>query len=116
MLVGTYGHGLNVHNDNGWYIIGESNEIIHDVFVDNKQNVWAATQDNGAIKFNLKKKTVKKYNHTEGLSANNVRIILQDRWENMWFGTSGGGWSRAPPLQVVKAAIYSRDYALSLLV
>ncbi len=91
LLVGTYGHGLNVHNDNGWSILGQSNEIIHDVFVDNKQNVWVATQNNGAIKFNLKKQTAKKYNHTEGLSANNVRIILQDSWENMWFGTSGGG-------------------------
>jgi len=91
LLVGTYGHGLNVHNDDGWYIIGKSNEIIHDIFVDNEQNVWTATQDNGVIKYNLKKKSGKKYNESKGLSVNNVRIILQDSWENMWFGTSGGG-------------------------
>lgn len=91
LLVGTYGHGLNIHNENGWYVLGKSNEIIHDVFVDDKQNVWVATQDNGAISYNLKKKSGKNYNHTKGLSANNVRIILQDSWGNMWFGTSGGG-------------------------
>ena len=91
LLVGTYGHGLNIHSDNRWYVLGKSNDIVHNIFVDNKQNIWAATQANGAIKYNLKKKSEKTYNESKGLSANNVRIILQDSWGNMWFGTNGGG-------------------------
>ena len=91
LLVGTYGHGLNIHNDNGWYVLGKSNEIIHDVFVDDKQEIWVATQDNGSIKYNIKKKTSKTYNQEEGLSVDNILVILQDSWGNMWFGTSGGG-------------------------
>ena len=91
LLVGTYGHGLNIHNDKGWSVLGKSNEIIHDIFVDDKKDIWVATQDNGAIKYNLKKKSGKTYNESKGLSANNVRMILQDAWGNMWFGTSGGG-------------------------
>jgi ligand-binding sensor domain-containing protein len=91
LLVGTYGHGLNVYNAKGWSVLGKSNEIIHDIFIDEKKEIWVATQDNGAIKYNLKNKSEKKYNESKGLSANNVRIILQDSWHNMWFGTSGGG-------------------------
>ena len=66
LLVGTYGHGLNVRTSNGWYILGKTNEIIHDVFVDNKQNIWVATQDNGAVKYNLKKKSEKKIQRIKG--------------------------------------------------
>ena len=32
LLVGTYGHGLNIHSNNGWYVLGKSN-ILYIIFL-----------------------------------------------------------------------------------
>ena len=91
LLVGTSGRGVNINDQNGWKVIGNPSEIVKHLFIDDNKDLWISTQANGAIKYNLKKNSSTTYNQKKGLSVNNVNLILQDNWKNMWFGTSGGG-------------------------
>ena len=91
LLVGTSGRGVNINDENGWKVIGSPSEIVKHLFIDDNKDLWISTQANGAIKYNLEKNYSTTYNQKKGLSVNNVNVILQDNWNNMWFGTSGGG-------------------------
>lgn len=91
LLVGTYGRGLNILKNGKWSQVGDPKEIIHHILVDNKKNIWLSTQNNGTVKIEAKTNALTVFNHDKGLSANHVRISVQDSWGNLWFGTSGGG-------------------------
>ncbi len=94
LLVGTYGGGLNTKINGQWYVVGSDKEIINDVFVDNKDQVWLATHNNGVVKINTNSNKISYLNTTDGLSTNHTRVIKQDNWGNIWIGTSGGGLNR----------------------
>lgn len=94
LLVGTYGGGLNARIGGKWYVVGSDKEIINDVFVDRKDNVWLATHNNGVVRIRLDNNQIEYLNTKDGLSTNHTRVIKQDKWGNIWIGTSGGGLNR----------------------
>lgn len=95
LLVGTYGGGLNVRINDKWLILGDSKEIINDVFVDHKnEQVWLATHNHGIVQIKPNTNQTQYYDVTDGLSTNHTRIIKQDVWGNIWVGTSGGGLNK----------------------
>lgn len=91
LLVGTYGQGLNVLKNEKWSQLGDPKEIIHHILIDDKNNIWLSTQNNGIVKISPNNNSIETFNHSNGLSANHVRVALQDSWGDLWFGTSGGG-------------------------
>jgi len=94
LLVGTYGGGLNARINGVWYVLGSDKEIINDVFVDNKDQVWLATHNNGVVRIKTSSNQIDYLNTSDGLSTNHTRVIKQDNWGNIWIGTSGGGLNR----------------------
>ncbi len=94
LLVGTYGRGLNFKKDNKWYVLGDQKEIVHHILIDKNKDIWLSTQNNGAVKISPGKNSIHVYNQDKGLSANHVRMAVQDSWGNLWFGTSGGGLNK----------------------
>jgi ligand-binding sensor domain-containing protein len=95
LLVGTYGGGLNVQINGEWKVLGNTKEIINDVFVDHKnQHVWLATHNHGIVQIKPETNATLYFDTDDGLSTNHVRIIEQDFWGNIWVGTSGGGLNK----------------------
>lgn len=100
---------------------GLTNERINQVFQDQDKNIWFATDGGGvnciglsdenrscfenACKHNLSDNeerkehyriicsSLKNYSVKEGLADNYVRCICEDKSNNIWFGTLGGGAS-----------------------
>ncbi len=94
ILVGTYAGGLNVLINNQWLLLGAKKEIINHIFVDDKNEVWLATQDNGVLHINPATNGLEYINSDNGLSTNSTRMILSDPWNNKWIATSGGGLNK----------------------
>jgi ligand-binding sensor domain-containing protein len=64
---------------------------IRSITEDKKGNLWIATADNGAFKFNGK--TMQQFSKKDGLCSNDLTCILEDSKGNMWFGSMDGGVS-----------------------
>ena len=96
MLVGTYGAGLyEVKGDRLMpYRLKKytGNEIIHDLYVDEK--LWVCTQRNGVYVADFGTREVSQITQRDGLANNHTRTILKDDWGTYWIGTSGGGVSK----------------------
>jgi ligand-binding sensor domain-containing protein/serine phosphatase RsbU (regulator of sigma subunit) len=98
ILVGTYEHGLSIFKGERFVSYG-----LQDGLID--QQIWAIHRDrkgtywfgsNGGITaFNpgtKKKSQITHFNrNSHQLSSNLIRFIVEDKKENLWFGTSGGG-------------------------
>ena len=69
------------------------------LWVDDENKLWVGTQRKGLFiyeeKINPKtEKTeikITSLTKTDGLCDNNIRVIINDLWDNIWLGTSGGG-------------------------
>lgn len=66
---------------------------IFDIKEDNAKNIWIATNYNGIIKINLRKKKWKQYTKEKGLITNNIFCLLVDSSQHIWTGTIGKGLS-----------------------
>ncbi len=68
------------------------------IFKDSKNRIWLGTRENGLIKFNPKKGTIKKYvfskNNNKSISENNIRTIIQAKDGNLWIGTENNGLNK----------------------
>ncbi len=69
------------------------------MFEDSKKNLWFGTYNGGLIKYIYSKDTFKIYDDKDGLAANWVSSIYEDREGNIWVGhwardKSNGGISR----------------------
>jgi len=96
--VGSYGKGINIIEDSLVRSFDGSLDleqgIVLSIKVDQKSNVWIATQNQGVFKWNSGDSLLLQLTEVEGLSNNHVRGILEDSWGNLWFSTSGGGVSK----------------------
>ena len=58
------------------------------IFIDNKGNIWFATQGGGVSKYDGE--SFSNYTTAQGLANNSVLSIAEDKTGNLWFGTDGG--------------------------
>jgi ligand-binding sensor domain-containing protein/signal transduction histidine kinase len=58
-------------------------------FVDHSGNIWFSSWDKGVIRYDGQYFT--HYTSKHGLAANMIRSIAEDKFGNIWFGTSGAG-------------------------
>lgn len=93
--IGTYGDGAYVYNGSRFYRIDLNNELykqtVLDCYFDRRNTVWLATLSHGVAQYNTVSNSFSWITENEGLSNNHVRSITQDKSDNYWFGTSGGG-------------------------
>ncbi|GJM35746.1 MAG: hypothetical protein DHS20C18_47470 [Saprospiraceae bacterium] len=67
--------------------------IIQSLYADQEGRIWMGTQDQGVFIWNAADSSLISFTEKEGLCKNDIRVITQDRWENIWLGSSGGGVS-----------------------
>jgi ligand-binding sensor domain-containing protein len=65
---------------------------IRSITEDSKGNLWFATADKGAFKFDGK--TFLQFSVKNGLCSNDLTCILEDKQGNLWFGSMDGGVSK----------------------
>lgn len=96
LWLGTYGKGLFLKHKQGFSKINFKfpKAAILDLFRDSKDNIWFATQNNGAGFYNPNDSSFTYFTEEDGLANNHVRCIMEDDWGNIWLGTSGGGISK----------------------
>ena len=68
---------------------------VFDLHIENASSMWAATRMQGPFDSSLDDGTLEvKLNESQGLPTNHVHCLLEDRWNTLWLGTSGGGVSK----------------------
>lgn len=65
-----------------------SNDDVRAILVDSKKRIWIGTKHNGL--FCLQNGLFNNYTKTNGLADNTVRVIVEDRYNNIWVGTDNG--------------------------
>lgn len=92
-------------NDNGTIGVGQPlNGIAYCITEDSKKNIWIGTKGEGVYKLSRQNEnnrfTIKRFNHKEediySLSDDNVYAIFEDKHNNLWIGTFGGGLNLVP--------------------
>lgn len=76
-------------------IPGAEKSWIRSINEDKEGNLWLATANKGAFKFdeeNFRQLSVK-----DGLCSNDLTCVIQDKKGNMWFGSMDGGISKYDP-------------------
>lgn len=70
---------------------GMASDNIIDLLEDNERNLWIST-DRGLTKFDVKRKSFKNYNITDGLPANefNINSAYKDKSGKLYFGSYNG--------------------------
>ncbi len=53
--------------------------------------IWIGTQNKGIAVYAPEDSTWTRISERQGLAHNHVRSIVEDDWNNLWIGTSGGG-------------------------
>lgn len=102
LWIGTQGEGLNLRDAKGKFThytnetaIRLSANTIWDIFVDDQDETWLASRNQGLIKFNKEKGETKKFIHkaedSTSITANNIRVIEQAAGNNLWLGTEEEG-------------------------
>lgn len=98
MWIGTYGGGVNywtgreVIDMNALLQLNDAR--VHDILIGSDGLIWFATQQRGICRFNPRDSLVDFITEDHGLANNHVRALMEDRWGNVWIGTSGGGVSK----------------------
>ncbi len=90
---------LHSHIKEGYSEFDISSKFVRDIFIDNHQTVWIATQGGGINKYNSRLRQFRKYYHSDekgSLSNNKIQAIHEDIKGNIWIGTTGGGLSMLP--------------------
>ena len=68
------------------------NRMIKDIIVDQENNLWLGTRDEGVVQVNLKTLATKTYEFASGGIGNNKTMCLyQDREGRIWIGSLGSG-------------------------
>lgn len=75
---------------------GTSLGSISRITEDSAGSVWIATYDAGLTQV-LADGRVRRWNETNGVAYKDVRFVFEDREQNRWIGTSGGGLQRFKP-------------------
>lgn len=75
---------------------------IRSITEDTKGNLWFATADKGAFKFDGK--SFQQVSIKDGLCSNDLTCIIQDKQGNMWFGSMDSGVSKYDPSEKNKKA------------
>jgi ligand-binding sensor domain-containing protein/signal transduction histidine kinase/DNA-binding response OmpR family regulator len=98
LWIGTQDGGLNILQTDGkigYYHHNTSIELktetIWDIFKDDTQNIWLSTRENGLILFDKRKGVLKKFDISNGLLSNNIRVTIQGEKEMLWIGTEEDG-------------------------
>ena len=95
---GTYGGGMFLlKGDRVEPLInklGLNESVIFDVLHDSNGQVWITTPVDGVKLWSGQDSSFTAIDEDDGLANNHVRCALEDRWGNLWFGTSGGGVSK----------------------
>jgi ligand-binding sensor domain-containing protein/signal transduction histidine kinase len=110
---GTYGGGVSKYDGKSFTHFtqkeGLCNNFVLSICQDNTGNIWFGTDGGGvsklvpnvsevhkekSIQTSLSKQRFINFTKKEGLSNNYVLCILQDKNNNLWFGTGGGGVSK----------------------
>lgn len=73
-------------------IPGAEKSWVRAITEDSKGNLWFATSDKGAYKFNGE--TFQHLSKKTGLSSNDLTSIAEDHQGNLWFGSMDGGISK----------------------
>ncbi len=94
----TFGNGAYLlsekKNLNALRKIISINEKIQTTYIDSKNNLWIGTNNNGVFKIDSNESLSLHFTEEKGLCRNNIVSIYEDDWGNMWFGSSGGGFSK----------------------
>lgn len=87
-------------------------DLIHKVFIDHDGNIWYATYL-GLYKYTPSTGVFVRYysdeNDKSGISFNNLRSIVQDKYGDLWLGSLGGGLNRFNP-KTGKFTVYTFNY------
>ena len=134
---GTYGGGVTKYDGKSFTHFtkkdGLCNNNVISIFQDNSDNLWFGTDGGGVSKLILnepkeknrksasEKRSTKfqfiNYTKNEGLSNNYITSIFQDKNQNIWFGTGGGGVLKYDGryfTQYTENEGLSNDYVLSV--
>ena len=87
---------------------------INHLYFDSNNLLWISSSK-GA--FTVKDKDITHYSETNGLVNNQVKFITEDRENNIWIGTDGGGIARFASNELIsfsKKDGLSSDYVLSI--
>ncbi|MGB0933735.1 MAG: ligand-binding sensor domain-containing protein [Lishizhenia sp.] len=82
-----------------------SSLIINSLYLDQNQQLWIATQNNGVYIY--AKNKIEHYTTEQGLANNHVKCVTEDHWGNTWIGTSGGGISKYNPTDFIHYNTFS---------
>ena len=67
-----------------------SNKFIHTIFIDNKQNLWLGSFNNGMCMYNPENKRINNFNNLP-LAGNDITSFCQDNLQNIYIGSSKKG-------------------------
>ncbi|MEX1001205.1 MAG: two-component regulator propeller domain-containing protein [Crocinitomicaceae bacterium] len=122
-IIGTYGGGIDVYNprdktleNNFFQDLGD--DIVLSLFVNDEDELWVGTLNKGIYVFSKEGQLKKKYQSTNGLVNDHVRVIMSDLWGNIWIGTSGGGvciFQNSPFIKYNNSSGLNGDYIYSVL-
>ena len=99
IFIGTYGGGIYEWKENNFSAFSfspaenEKLKVIQSSFIDSHHNLWLGTIESGCCKINLENKSIRFYDKSNGLCSNNIISFTEDRWGNIWIGSSGEGFS-----------------------
>ena len=69
-------------------LAGMVSQFIRKMYQDNNNHFWFGTNGDGVILYDGQ--SLQKFNKNEGFGGTSVREIKEDKYGNIWFGTSGG--------------------------
>ncbi len=121
-LIGTYGAGLKFYDKqskiNTPSAFSELRSMIILDLLSTEHDLWIATMNNGVFVYNNKTGKLENFRVDNGLSNDNVKCIVKDKWGNKWLGTSGGGvsiFNNSPFLKYNKSNGLNNNYIYSVL-
>ncbi len=77
---------INVNTEYG--VLGST---IRSIYCDSKNFTWITTRNRGVYYWDPVDSSFNNLTEDDGLCNDNVVVTFEDSWENLWFGTSGGG-------------------------
>lgn len=98
IIIGTYGHGVYVSHD--FISLHHMSQIpeslnVQDLLIDHQNRLWIATYGEGVFlrtEEGVKQFTADPRNNLS-INYNDILVLFEDKLNNIWFGTDGGGVS-----------------------